>query len=134
MRFCTRLHVGVLLLAGLVAGIAGPAIAQEKEHAVSTQDLRKDVQKASDDRRANDAAIRDVLSTEQGQKALKSAGADFKQVNQAVSQLSDEDAARLAAQSRAIQKDIAAGNFSDRDLLLIIVIIAVIVLIIVAVR
>jgi hypothetical protein len=134
MRFCTRLHVGVLLLAGLVAGIAGPAIAQEKEHAVSSQDLRKDVQKASDDRRANDAAIRDVLSTEQGQKALKSAGADFKQVNQAVSQLSDEDAARLAAQSRAIQKDIAAGNFSDRDLLLIIVIIAVIVLIIVAVR
>ena len=134
MRFCTRLHVGVLLLAGLVAGIAGPAMAQEKEHAVSTQDLRKDVQKASDDRRANDAAIRDVLSTEQGQKALKSAGADFKQVNQAVSQLSDEDAARLAAQSRAIQKDIAAGNFSDRDLLLIIVIIAVIVLIIVAVR
>jgi hypothetical protein len=126
--------VGVLLLAGLVAGIAGPAMAQEKEHAVSTQDLRKDVQKASDDRRANDAAIRDVLSTEQGQKALKSAGADFKQVNQAVSQLSDEDAARLAAQSRAIQKDIAAGNFSDRDLLLIIVIIAVIVLIIVAVR
>lgn len=134
MRFCTRLYVGVLLLAGLFVGVAGPAIAQEKEHAVSTQDLRKDVQKASDDRRANDAAIRDVLSTEQGQKALRSAGADFKQVNHAVSQLSDEDAARLAAQSRAVQKDIAAGNFSDRDLIIIVVIIAVIVLIIVAVR
>ena len=134
MRFCTRLRVGLLLLGGLLAGAAGPVFAQEKEHAVSTQDLRKDVQKASDERRANDAAIRDLLSTEQGQKALESAGADFKQVNQAVSQLSDEDAARLAAQSRAVQKDIAAGNFSDRDLIIILIVIVVIVLIIVAVR
>jgi len=73
-------------------------------------------------------------STEQGQKALKSTGADFTKVNQAVSQLSDEDAARLAAHSRAVQKDIAAGNLSDRDLLIIVVCIAALVLIIVAVR
>ena len=134
MKFCTRLFVGVLLFACLMAGVAGPAFAQEREHAVSPQDLRKDIQKASDERHANDAAIRELLSTEQGQKALKSTGADFQQVNKAVSQLSDEDAARLAAQSRAVQKDIAAGNFSDRDLLIIVVLIAVIVLIIVAVR
>jgi hypothetical protein len=134
MRFCTRLFVGVLLLSGLIAGVAGPAFAQQKEHAVPTQDLRKDIQKASDQRHENEAAIRELLSTEQGQKALKSAGADFQQVNKAVSQLSDEDAARLATQSRAVQKDIAAGNFSDRDLLIIVVVIAVIVLIIVAVR
>ena len=134
MKFCTRLYVGLLLLAGLIAGATGPISAREKEHAVSTRDLRKDVQKASDERGSNEAAIHDLLSTEQGQKALKSAGADFQQVNKAVSQLSDEDAARLAAQSRAVQKDIAAGNFSDRDLLIIIIIIAAIVLIIVAVR
>lgn len=134
MRFCTRIYVGLLLLCGLAVGISGPAIAQEKEHAVTAQELRKDVQKASDERRANDAAIRGLLATEQGQKAVKSAGADFEKVNQAVGQLSDEEAARLAAQSRMVQKDIAAGNFSDRDLLIIVVVIAVIVLIIVAVR
>src|SRR5215475_14487746 len=100
MMFRTRLHVGLMLIAGLIVGAAGPAFAQGqgKEHAISTQDLRKDVQKASYERRANDAAIRDLLSTEQGQKALKSAGADYEKVNQAVGQLSDEDAARLAAQ------------------------------------
>jgi len=65
---------------------------------------------------------------------LKSSGADFTKVNRAVSQLSDEEAARLAAQSRAVQKDIAAGNFTDRDLLIVIVCIAALVLIIVAVR
>ena len=134
MKFCTRLYWGVLLFASLTVIASYPVHAQEKEHAVSAQDLRKDVQKASDDRQANETAIRELLSTEQAQKAVKSSGADFAKVNQAVSQLSDEDAARLAAQSRAVQKDIAAGNFSDRDLLIIIVIIAVIVLVIVAVR
>jgi len=134
MKFCTRTCLGLLLFVGLAAGTSQPALSQEKEHAVSAQDLRKDVQKASADRQANEAAIRALLSTEQGQKALKSTGADYTKVNQAVSQLSDEDAARMAAQSRAVQKDIAAGNFSDRDILIVIVCIAALVLIIVAVR
>jgi hypothetical protein len=134
MKFCTRMCLGLLLLTGMTIGVSQSALGQEKEHAVSAQDLRKDVQKASADRQANDAAIRELLSTEQGQKALKSTGADFAKVNQAVSELSDEDAARLAAESRAVQKDIAAGNFTDRDLLIVIVCIAALVLIIVAVR
>lgn len=134
MKFCTRTFLGLLLLAGLTLSGSRPAISQEKEHAVSAQDLRKDVQKAATERQSNEAAIRELLSTEQGQKALKSTGADFTKVSQAVSQLSDEDAARMAAQSRAIQKDIAAGSFSDRDILIVIVCIAALVLIIVAVR
>src|SRR5215831_5279884 len=129
-----RLYLGVLLGTALFVGIVKPACTQEKEHAVTAQDLRKDVQKASEERRENEAAIRDLLSTEQGQKAVKSAGADFAKVNQAVGQLSDEDAARLAAQSRIVQKDLAAGKLSDRDLLIIIILIAALVLIIVAVR
>ena len=134
MKFCARLCLGLLLLAGLTAGASRPVLGQEKEHAVSREDLRKDVQKASTDRQANEAAIRELLLTEQGQKALKSAGADFTRVDQAVSQLSDDDAARLARQSRAIEKDIAAGHLSDRDLLIIVICIAALVLIIVAVH
>ncbi len=134
MKFCTRTWLGLLLVSGLTIGVSQSVLGQEKEHAVSTQTLRKDVQNASADRQANETAIRELLSTEQGQKALRSTGADFKKVNRAVSQLSDEDAARLAAQSRAVEKDIAAGNFSDRDILIVIVCIAALVLIIVAVR
>src|SRR5258707_7009105 len=134
MKFCTRTWLGLLLVTGLTIGVSQSVLGEEREHAVSTQTLRKDVQNVSADRQANETAIRELLCTEQGQKALKSTGANFKKVNQAVSQLSDEDAARLAAQSRAVQKDIAAGNFSDRDILIVIVCIAALVLIIVAVR
>src|SRR5262249_20676096 len=120
MKFCTRMCLGLLFVLGLAVGTSQPAFSQEKEHAVSALDLRKDVQKASADRQANEAAIRALLSTEQGQKALKSTGRDYTKVNQAVSQLSDEDAARMAAQSRAIQKDIAAGKVSERDKVIVI--------------
>jgi hypothetical protein len=134
MKFFTRMYVCLLLLLGFTLGANSAIFAQTSDHAVSGQDLRKDLQKASNDRRANDEAIRALLSTEQAQKAAKSASADLRKVNDAVSQLSDEDAARLAAQSREVQKDITAGKFSDRDLLIIVVVIALLVLVIVAVR
>ena len=134
MKLHTRLCVCLAVLSVFVFGASLPTIAQQAEHAVPAQELRKDVQKAADTRHANEAAIRELLSTEQGQKALKSANVDLQKVNTAVGQLSDEETARLAAQSRAIQKDIAAGNVTDRDLLIIIVAIAALVLIIVAVR
>lgn len=134
MKLHTRIYVCLAVLSVLAFGVSLPAVAQQADHAVPAQDLRKDVQKASDTRHADETAIRELLSTEQGQKALKSVNADFQKVNTAVGQLSDEDAARLATQSRAIQKDIAAGHLTDRDLLIIIVAIAALVLIIVAVR
>ncbi len=134
MKLHTRFYVCLAVLSMFVFGASLPAAAQQTDHAVPAQELRKDVQRASDMRHADEAAIRDLLSTEQGQKALKSANVDLQKVNNAVGQLSDEETARLAAQSRAIQKDIAAGHLTDRDLLIIIVAIAALVLIIVAVR
>ncbi len=134
MKLHTRLYVCLAVLSVLVFGASLPAAAQQTDHAVPAQELRKDIQKASDSRHADEAAIRELLSTEQGQKALKAANVDLQKVNNAVGQLSDEETARLAAQSRSIQKDIAAGHLSDRDLLIIIIAIAALVLIIVAVR
>jgi len=52
-------------------------------------------------------------------------------VDSAVAQLSDEDVARLAARSRQVEHDFAAGSLSDRDLL-VIVIIAVLVIALIA--
>jgi hypothetical protein len=134
MKFCTRWSVGILLFAGISVAAGAPLFAQQTEHAVPAQDLRQDVQKAADARHMNETAIRELLASESGQKALKSANVNFQKVNQAISQLNDEEAARLAERSREVQKDIAAGKFTDRDLLIIIIAIAALVLIIVAVR
>ena len=133
VRYTTR--VCSILLA-LSLGIAGsvPASAQEKDHAVSQAQLRKDAEKAAETRRANDAAVRAMFATQKGREALKSAGIDYQKIEQAIGQVNDEDLARMADQSREVQKDFAAGRFSDRDLIIIMLVAVGLILVIVAVR
>ena len=108
--------------------------AQDK-HVVTSQELSKDAARPAETRGANEAALRQLFSSEQAQRALKSANVDYGKVDKAVGQLSDEDLAKLAARSRQMQDNFAAGragSLSDRDLLIIIVI-AVLVIALVAV-
>lgn len=111
-----------------------PTPAQEREHAVSPGQLRTDVQKSTAVRQANEAAVREMFASEAGKQALQSAGMDYQKVDQAISQVSDEDLARMAERSREVQKDFAAGRLGDRDLLIILLVAVALILIIVAVR
>ena len=122
MHFCVKVCVSMLAMAALL-GLAGtPARAQDKQHVVSLSDLNKDAAQPAQTRQANEEAVRTLLSSDQAQKALKSADLDYQKVDKAVGQLSDEDLAKLAARSRRAQSDFAAGRISDRDLLWIIVV------------
>jgi hypothetical protein len=124
------------MLVGALLGLAGmPARGQAQEqHVVALDQLKKDAARPAEARHANEAAVKDFLSSEQAQKALKSANLDLKQVDKAVSQLSDEDLAKLAERSRQAQREFAAGTLSDRDLLWIILVIVAVLIIALAVR
>jgi hypothetical protein len=123
--------LAVTLMMALI-GTSGPIQAQDKQHVVSLSELSKDSSVPAETRQANEAAVRQLFTSEPGQKALKSANIDYAKVDQAVGQLSDEDVAKLAGRSRQVEKDFAAGRLSDRDLL-IIVIIAVLLIALIAV-
>jgi hypothetical protein len=133
VRYTTRV-CSILLVVSL--GFAGsvPAGAQEKDHAVTQGQLRQDVQKAAETRRANEAAVREMFASEKGREALKSAGIDYQKIDQAIGQVNDEDLARMADRSREVQKDFAAGRFSDRDLIILLLVVVGLILVIVAVR
>jgi hypothetical protein len=111
-----------------------PGRAQEKDHAVSTDQLRHDVQKAATTRQENEAAVREMFATDVAKQTLKSAGMDYQKVDQAISQVNDEDLARMAERSREVQKDFAAGRIADRDLLIILLVAVGLILVIIAVR
>ena len=131
-KWCGRILA--LILLGGVAATPACVQAQDK-HVVSSQELSKDAARPAETRGANEAALRQLFSSEQAQQALKSANLDYGKVDKAVAQLSDEDLAKLAARSRQVQDNFAAGrsgSLSDRDLL-IIIIIAVLVIALVAV-
>lgn len=132
VKCCMRMLAVILLL----CLVNTPRLqAQEQRHVVSVDELVKDTARPAQARQANEAALRQLFSSEQAQQALKSARIDYNRVNQAVGQLSDQDVARLAERSRQIQSNFAAGtagSLSDRDLL-IIIIIAVLVIALIAV-
>jgi hypothetical protein len=128
------MYVSMLAIA-LLFGFAGvPARAQDKQHVVSLSELNKDAAQPAQTRQSNEEAVRTLLSSDQGKKALKSADLDYQKVDKAVGQLSDEDLAKLAERSRQAQSDFAAGRISDRDLLWIILIAIVIIVLAVALR
>jgi len=131
-KWC-RWAVALILLPCFAAAPAR-TWAQEK-HVVSVQELSRDTARPAETRQADDAALRQIFSSPEAQRALKSANIDYSKVDKAVGQLSDEDAAKLAARSRQLQENFAGGrgsSLSDRDLL-IIIIIAVLVIALVAV-
>lgn len=126
--------VGYLCVLLLSLVLATPQDALAQDHVVSPLELQKDVASASASRQKNLAQVESSLSSEEAQRAIKSAHINYQQVKNAVRQLSNEDLAQLSARSEKAQKDFAAGTLSDRDLLIILLCIAALVLIIVAVR
>jgi hypothetical protein len=126
MRVLPTWSTSVLAAAAMLclAGMPVRAQAQENQHVVTLNELQRDAARPVDARQANEAAVRDIFSSEAAQKALKTAKIDYQKIDKAVGQLSDEDLARLAERSRQVKQDFAAGsgNFSDRDLLIILII------------
>ena len=104
-------------------------LGQDKnQHVVSLEELNKDAARPAQARQANEAVVRELLSSEAGQEALKSAKVDYQRVDKAIGQLSDEDLAKVAERSRRAESDFAAGGLKAT---LIIVIVLIVILIVV---
>lgn len=105
-----------------------------QNHVIPSSRLQNDVAAASALRHQNISQVEAFFALPQARQALESAHIDYRQVTNAVPQLSDKDLARLAQLSQKSQKDFAAGTMTNHDLLLILVGVAVLILIIVAVK
>jgi CHASE3 domain sensor protein len=116
-----------VLCGASVLAQASAAKPQDTHHVVSLEDLNADATKAAETRKADEAELRHLLSTDAGQKALKSAKIDYQKVDKAIGQLSDEDLAKLAARSRQAESDFAAGGLTSTLIVAIVLIVVLIV-------
>jgi hypothetical protein len=111
----------------LALGAIAPAAAQsqtaEPQHVVSIEELHQDAARPALTRQADEAAVRDLLRTAEGQEALRQAKVDYERVDKAIGQLSDADVAKIAARSRQAQADFAAGGLGATLLIVVILII-----------
>jgi hypothetical protein len=115
------LGIGVVAF-GTVPRAAGQAQAQN-QHVVSVDELNKDAAQPAQNRTADESAIRGLLKTSEGPQALKQAKVDYARVDKAISQLSDDDVAKLGERSRDAQRDFAAGGLGSTLLIVVILII-----------
>jgi CHASE3 domain sensor protein len=127
MRGLWTWNLGVALILGLAAGPTHVA-AQDQRHVVSLEELNQAAARPTQNRQANEAAVRELLSTDAGQQALKAAKVDYQRMDKAIGQLSDEDLAKVAERSRRVEGEFAAGGLKST---LIIAIVLIVVLIIV---
>lgn len=134
MQFSLRQSVRPMIAIVLATLFLIPADLLAQSHVVSPAELNQQVVSASKTRQQNIDNLQQFLSSPLAEKAMRSGNLNAQQVQTAVSTLSDQELAQLSARADKAQKDFAAGNLSDRDLILIILGIAVLVLIIVAVR
>jgi hypothetical protein len=136
MHFDLKQSVRVLTAGVLATLFAVPQnlLAQAANHVITPADLQKMALQASQSRQQQVERIKEFFSSETAQKALRSAHLNPEQVKNAVSRLNDSELKQLASRVEKTQADFAAGNFSDRDLILVILAIAALILIIVAVR
>lgn len=126
--------VGPVLVLSLGLILTSPGAMLAQDHVVSPHEIQKDAAGASAARQLHVQQLDGFLLSKEAQQALKSAHMDPQEVKNAVGQLDDEDLARLSARAEKAQREFAAGNLSDRDLLIILVCVAALILIIVAVR
>ena len=132
MKVRAGLCASILGMAMCMGAALSPAkaLAQEKQqHVVTADELNKQTAQPAQSRQANEDAVRHLLSSDAGQKALKSANVDYQRVDKAIGQLSDEELAKLADRSRQAESDFAAGFISAKTLAYIILATVVIVVI-----
>jgi hypothetical protein len=106
-------------------------VPEKQQHVATLGELQKQTGRPAETRQANEDAVRRLLSSDAGQKALKSAEVDYRRVDKAIGRLSDEELAKLADRSRQVENDFAAGLISAKTLAYIILATVVIVVIIV---
>jgi hypothetical protein len=132
MKVRVALCPSLVALAMCTGAAVSPLRAQGQEqqrHVVTAGELNKQAAQPAQTRQANEDAIRHLLSSDAGQKALKSANVDYQRVDKAIAQLSDEELERLADRSRQAESDFAAGFLSAKTLAYIILAVVVIVVI-----
>lgn len=109
-------------------------LAGQATHVVSPADLQHQTVAASQVRQQNVQTVREFLSNPVAADTLKKAHVDTEQVKNAVSELSNQELAQLAAKADKTQHDFAAGYLSTIDIALIILGVALIIIIIAVVK
>lgn len=108
--------------------------AAQNHHVVPPAELQQATASAARTRQQNVDKVEKFFSSEQAEKALKSAHLDAVQIKKAVPTLNNQELARLASRADKAQKDFAAGALNNQQITYILIAIGAAVIVLIAVR
>ena len=109
----------------------GSAATPVQDHLVSPQAMQKQMADSASARQKNIETIQNFLSTPVADRAMRDAHYNPEQVKNAVSSLSDQEVASLAARSADAQQKFAAGALTKPELALIVIALVVLIVVII---
>lgn len=123
-----------VICAALTMLVVSIGFAADTTHVVPLSSLQAKQVAASQVRQENIQKVRDFIALPVAQSTLRDAHVDSGKVQDAVSQLDDQELAQLSARADKAQKDFAAGYLTTRDIALIILGVVLIIVIIIVAR
>jgi hypothetical protein len=117
----------LLVSVPVFASAATPA----QDHLVSPQAMQKQMADSASARQKNIETVRSFLSTPAADRAIRDAHYNPELVKNAVSSLSDQELASLAARSADAQQKFAAGALTKPELALIVIALVVLIVVII---
>ena|SRR5437868_4218692 len=101
-----------------------------QEHVVTPGQIHQQLVEAAAVRQRNLDQVNSFFSAPAAKRVLTKAGVDIAQVKTAVSQLNNDELARLQARTDKVQRDLAAGSLTNQELTYIIIALATAVIVI----
>ncbi len=133
-----RSLISRMLITSLVFAVGfllqAPSLLAAQNHVVSPSELQQVTLSASRTRQQNINKVEKLFSSEQAEKALKSAHLNPIQIKKAVPSLSDQELARLASRADKAQNDFAAGALTNQQITYILIAIGAAVIVLIAVH
>jgi hypothetical protein len=127
-------QLAAIVLSGLmVMPVWGVERGGAQDPVAPASQIRERLRMAAEGRQEQIRQVERVFRHDAVEKALRSAKMDAGQVVEAASLLNSEDLARLAARSAQIERDLAAGAFSNQMLTYIVIALATAVLVLIIV-
>jgi len=101
---------------------------------VTQNELKQALVESANTRKENLDQVRSFFSSDVAVHAMKSANLDSKRLDKAISTMNADELAKLAAQTRQIQNDIAAGVLTNQQITYILIALVTAVVVLIAVR
>jgi hypothetical protein len=134
MNLYPRRLINFVVVPLIVTSILMSPTAYAQGTQVSRDELKQALVRSANARKENLAQVRSFFSSDIAQKAFASARLDSSRIDKAVSALDADELAQLAAQTRQVQNDFAAGALTNQQITYILIALGTAVIVLILVR